>query len=88
MRIDYVGQSADCKYRYAVISSAVSEQEKRNFIIEEIDKQDGRPIDGYGDSEMQNDWIVVEDRDDYDWIKEIYQNAKKAYNASKKERRS
>ena len=88
MRIDYVGQSTDCKYRYAVISSAASEQEKRDFIIEELDRLDGRPIDGYGDPEMQNDWIVVEDRDDYDWIKEIYQNAKKAYSASKKERRS
>ena len=88
MRIDYVGQSTDCKYRYAVISSAASEQEKRDFIIEELDRLDGRPIDGYGDSEMRNDWIVVEDRDDYDWIKEIYQNAKKAYSASKKERRS
>lgn len=84
MRIDYVGRSADCKYRYAVISSATSEQEKRDFIIEELDRLDGRQINGFGDPEMQNDWIVVEDRDDYDWIKEIYQNAKKAYRNTKK----
>ena len=88
MRIEYVGHSADCKYRYAVINSAVSEHDLREYILNELDRLDGRPIDGYGDPEMQNDWIVVEDRDDYDWIKEIYQNAKKAYSARKKERRS
>ena len=86
MRIDYIGQSADCKTRYAVISSKSSEREKRDYIMKELDRQDGRTIHGFSDPDMQNDWIVVADREDYDWIKECYLNAKKSYITSKKER--
>lgn len=87
MRLDYAGQrrfddsSNDARFGVLNVSNA-KETEKAEFIADKL-REDGYVYDVFGDGDETAYWFTVEDRDDFDNLKECYKEAKKLYTRSK-----
>lgn len=78
MRITYCG-SRDGKYaRVAIISCGNSEKEQTLFekVADTIEKE-GYKVDCFGSCDSNDCYVYVDDKEDFECVKEIYKNAKK-----------